>query len=85
MSRFVALELLRELSPGHVLRGRKFHAIAYRGGSDDFLFELDEAVADVHLTFTKEHRPEFPSTTIYASLNDWVAAINADNLRCESS
>jgi hypothetical protein len=85
MSRFVDLELLREISPGHVLQGRQFQAIAYRVGSDDFLFQLDEGVADVHLTFMKEHRCEFPSTKLYATLQDWAAAVKADDLRCATT
>jgi hypothetical protein len=80
VERCVALEreLELEVNSAHVLHGRKARALAMRQDCDDVLFELDggkAGYATVHLTWImkKESTPEYPSTEVHASLEDWVA------------
>ncbi len=65
-------ELARELVAGHVLFGKTVRAAARRWDRDDFLFVGEEIVAVVHLTWSRETDPHWPSTVLYASLSDWI-------------
>ncbi len=68
-------ELHREMCAGHVLFGRSAAAIGRRKDCDDVLFYLGEALprfAVVHLTFQQETRPEWPRTSVFDSLDDWL-------------
>ncbi|MCO6043129.1 hypothetical protein NG895_04360 [Aeoliella sp. ICT_H6.2] len=61
-------ELRRELCVGHVLHGLDAIVVARRHDMDDFLFELsDGRFANVHLTWSSESNPAWPSTEIYDS------------------
>lgn len=61
-------ELRREVCSEHVLYGVDARVIARRQDLDDFLFELsDSRYANVHLTWSKELDPTWPSTEIYES------------------
>lgn len=74
-------ELARELSPDHPLQGRHVVAIAKREGTDDVLFALpgSDAVAVVHLTWAGQaEQPPWPSTEMYASFDDFIAAAPED-------
>ena len=70
-------ELARELGPTHPLFGRKAISVGRRADCDDVLFFLPDnplPLAVVHLTWTgrREKKPEWPHTTFYASVEDWV-------------
>jgi hypothetical protein len=73
-------ELRRELRRRHPLYGRACIAIAKREANDDVLFALGaEEVAVVHLTWSrKRERPPWPTTTFYASFDDFVADVAED-------
>jgi hypothetical protein len=69
-------ELSRELPADHVLAGKAVQAVAARADRDDVLFSLpDGGYAVVHLTWSgrREASPEWPSTELYSSLDDWRA------------
>jgi hypothetical protein len=71
-------ELASELGSKHPLQGRDMRAIAVRQDCDDVLFvSTDEPpiVAVVHLTYSNrpEPDPRWPETTLFASVEDWVA------------
>src|SRR5436190_12774395 len=70
-------ELEKEVSSAHPLFGRKAISVGHRGDRDDALFFLPDnqfPLAVVHLTWTgrREKKPEWPHTTFYASVEDWV-------------
>jgi hypothetical protein len=70
-------ELHRELAPSHVLYGATVKAIARRQDCDDVLFQVlapHSQFAVVHLTFSgrAETSPQWPSTEIFASLDEFV-------------
>lgn len=68
-------EIHREICRGHVLFGRSVVAVGYRQDCDDVLFYLGETApsfAVVHLSYQRETRPEWPSTTLYDTLTAWV-------------
>ena len=59
-------ELHREVCDEHVLHGIELRVIARRQDMDDFLFALpDGRFANVHLTWSQETDPLWPSTEIY--------------------
>jgi hypothetical protein len=67
------VELNRELSFEHVLTGKTLRALARRQDCDDVLFEVDGVgLAVVHLTWSRETRPDWPNTEIYGSITDWI-------------
>lgn len=73
-------ELALELTPGHVLYGRRAVAIGRRNGRDDVLFWLiDEgaAVACVHLTWIgkPEQKACWPGTEVFPSPDDWAREV----------
>jgi hypothetical protein len=68
-------ELSSELVPKHVLYGLTESAVAARIDRDDVLFEIegcDMALAVVHLTWQKESDPQWPTTRLFASWEQWV-------------
>jgi hypothetical protein len=68
-------ELRREVPAGHVLFGRTVQTVGRRQDRDDVLFYLGESVpqfAVVHLTYTRETRPEWPDTTLFDTLEAWI-------------
>lgn len=70
-------ELRKEVSDGHPLYGRKAISVARRQDSDDVLFLLldhQSPLAVVHLTWSgrPERTSNWPQTTFYRSLQDWV-------------
>ena len=70
------VELEREVSRGHPLFGRRAIAVGRRIDNDDVLFWIHDSptpYAVVHLTWTgqREPAPQFPWTTLYASVDDW--------------
>lgn len=86
MGRRLAAELQKEVAPGHVLYGRVVRAIARRTGQDDFLFEVPDAAAPlyvVHLTWSRETRPEFPASTPYESLEDFCERWPRDEMELD--
>jgi hypothetical protein len=71
----IVAELKKEIHQKHALYGRDFIAIARRADCDDVLFEVNNgSFAVVHLTFTgkQEKDPEFPFTTIYKTMEEFV-------------
>ena len=73
----LADELAREVGEGHPLAGRSAVAIARREDQDDVLFWLPAGptlLAVVHLTWAsrRERSPDWPSTTLYESVAEWV-------------
>src|SRR5262245_54434334 len=70
-----AAELQREMCAGHVLFGRAVQAVGRRQDCDDVLFYLGESApqfAVVHLTYQRETRPEWPSTSVFDALDAWI-------------
>lgn len=70
-------ELRRELPKGHQLSSLSVEVIARRTDCDDVLFGTSDpkhAYAVAHLTWAgrPESTPEWPQTTTYESLGDWV-------------
>jgi hypothetical protein len=66
------VELQRELSSEHVLRGLPLVALARREQSDDVLFgsfSREGKVYWVHLTWVAERFPKFPWTVPYTSVD----------------
>ena len=71
------VELKNEIGDGHPLYGQKAISVARRFDSDDVLFLLLEhssPLAVVHLTWTSrtEKNRNWPQTTLYASMDDFV-------------
>lgn len=70
----IEVELRREMSPRHLLSQLPLRAIGKRDKRDDRLFVLpDNRVAEVHLTWTEERRPDFPHTEIYDDVEQWAS------------
>jgi hypothetical protein len=72
---FLTAELFSELVPRHLLYGVTARALAARIDRDDVLFEIegaDVALAVVHLTWRKESDSRWPTTTFFASWEQWV-------------
>jgi len=68
-------ELHREMCAGHVLFGRSVTAVGRRQDCSDILFYLGDVspqFAVAHLTFQKESRPNWPSTSLFDSLAAWT-------------
>jgi hypothetical protein len=70
-------ELEKEISPAHPLFGRGAISVGRTDDRDDVLFFLPDnplPLAVVHLTWTgkREKNPEWPHTTFYSSLDDWI-------------
>ena len=70
-------ELEKEISPTHPLFGCKTISVGRRDDCDDVLFFLPNntyPLAVVHLTWAgkRETNPEWPHTTFYSSLDEWV-------------
>jgi hypothetical protein len=71
--RTFAEQLARETSRGHELHGLPVKLIA-RGNGDDALFEILDGsgrVAEVHLVWQGRQKPPWPSSAIFASLEEW--------------
>lgn len=67
-------QLYREMLFGHPLHRLTPIAIARCDSSDSALFRTSDArFAEVHLTWG-ERTPGYPTTTFYASVNDWADA-----------
>lgn len=79
-------ELEKEISPRHPLSGQRAVSVGRRDDCDDVLFFLPDypyPLAVVHLTWTgeREKNPEWPHTTFYSSLDDWmVRCMKPDHL-----
>jgi len=69
-------ELQKEVSAGHPLYQQDAIAVGQRCDCDDALFFLPNnslPYAVVHLTWSgKAEGAEWPTTTLYASLDDWL-------------
>ena len=70
-------ELRNEVSDGHALYGRKAISVARRQDSDEVLFLLldhPSPLAVVRLTWSgrPERNSNWPQTTFYTSLQDWI-------------
>jgi len=68
-------ELHREMPASHVLFGRSVQTVGRRQDCDDVLFYLGDSApqfAVVHLTYARETGPEWPSTTLFDSLEAWI-------------
>jgi hypothetical protein len=80
----LALELQRELAPGHELYGKPARALAVARDCDDVLFAIeargDTTYAVVHLTWGRkqEHLP-CPHTRLFGSLTEWIDFMKADH------
>lgn len=69
-------ELRRELASSHRLHAqahaRALRAVARRIDRDDFLFVGDEGAYVVHLTWSVETEPHWPTTETFRSVDDWI-------------
>lgn len=62
-------ELARELSPGHVLRGRVCRAVARWDDRDDVAYDVTPGgLAIVHLTYRVESDPAWPMVSFVDAL-----------------
>jgi hypothetical protein len=70
-------ELRRETVPGHVLHGRPARALAARKLRKESIWWLpqDGAWAVVHLTWTAETDPQWPTTVVVQTWDEEVAEI----------
>lgn len=69
-------ELNREMCETHMLYGSAVKAIARFEKRDDFLFcdsDVESACYVVHLSWTEETKPDFPWTTKFDSIDDFVS------------
>lgn len=70
----LARELAREVCAEHALFGRHVTAIGRSRTCDDVLFRLDDGTfAQVHLTWSVERSPLWPSTALYPDFAAWRA------------
>lgn len=76
-------ELKRELPDGHTLEGLDFEAVALSQVTHkDFLFATNDEsrpLARVHLTFSKESKPPWPMTFVFATLTAWHEEMQQDH------
>jgi hypothetical protein len=75
-------ELLREISPEHILNGIDVSLVAIRKDCDDVLFALNDGssrFAVVHLTWSgkRETNLKSPGTRIFADFQLWLEYMNA--------
>ena len=71
----LSARLQSEVPEKHVLHGLKVRAVATRVDQDDVLFEIeggDMPLAVVHMTWREETDPQWPSTKLFQSWDDWV-------------
>ena len=69
------VELHRELPTSHQLLGRQVRAVARRTRCDDVLFcaaSNDAPLYLVHLTWSVETDPKWPSTIVYDNIDDFL-------------
>ncbi len=70
-------ELQRELPDRHKLKGLMVQALARRDDRDDVLYLVQAkppCLAQVHLTYSEEHDPQWPYCELYDSVDAWLAA-----------
>jgi hypothetical protein len=70
----IEAELARELHPKHALAGRTLRVVAARCDCDDVLCEVAGlGYAVVHVTWSglREQSPQWPTTEIFSSPEDW--------------
>lgn len=71
----------RELAPGHVLAGMSVTAVARATGADEVAFLCEDGrLAMVHMTWTPQTDPAWPSTGFYAGPGALADALRAE--RC---
>jgi hypothetical protein len=63
----LTIELKKELTPSHILYGKKAVAVARRQDNDDVVYWINELnqYAIVHLTYTKENSSQYPKTQLF--------------------
>jgi hypothetical protein len=69
------VELESEVGKDHALFGQRAVSLARRSDCDDVLFYLPAnalPLAVVRLTWSHNEGADFPRTTFYSSVNDWV-------------
>lgn len=74
-SQSLSAELQREMCPGNVLHGLRANAVAVRNDHGDVLFEVEGGampLAVVHLTWQTESDPQWPTTELFESWDQWV-------------
>ena len=79
-------ELQREMPDGHVLVECAILAVGASDNYDDVLFVTDcpnRPIAAVHLAWSAETDPAWPSTSVYASIDEWVDAMNEEHVEFE--
>jgi hypothetical protein len=79
-------ELRREMPPGHVLAECAILAIGISDNYDDFLFATDcrdKPIATVHLTWSCETDPAWPSTVVYSTVGEWIVAMKQQHVEFE--
>ena len=71
-----AMEMRRECPAGHQLHGVSVALVARRRDCDDVLFRICDGsarYAAVHLSFSAEKDPRWPSTEVFSSLAAFAA------------
>lgn len=80
--RVLLAELRRELPVGHCLEGLSLQALGQSEKNDDVLFVhrgASERVYVVHLTWKTETHPDWPHTSTFASLKDFLDSWREDD------
>jgi hypothetical protein len=77
-------ELQREIqfNPKHPLHGIKAMSAARSNSTDDVLFQLfnfKAPLAEVHLTWSVERRPDWPDCQFYSSWQEWRSSRNEND------
>ena len=69
-------ELKREITHGHEVAGMDLRAVAKRGRRDEVLFAStdwpERHVFVIHLTWSRETDPKWPSTAPYDNVRDFL-------------
>ena len=75
-------ELKDEMCPTHKLQGAEFRAISFcKTDFNEILYLVNRPetpIVYVHLTWQKEHKPQWPSFVAFESLDAWTEVMKRD-------
>ena len=79
--KFFEFELVNELCSEHILFQKDVQVLARKSDRDDFLFLIDgleKTLCVVHLTWSKETNPNWPSTTQFKDKEEFLKSWNEE-------